>query len=52
MEEKRLKLTQETKADTESFSSWHAAQYGEVEKHSTTVKGNPNIVYESKFVQF
>jgi catechol O-methyltransferase len=50
VEEKKLKLTQEAKADTESFSNRHAAQYGEVEKLSTEVKGNPNLVYESRLV--
>jgi catechol O-methyltransferase len=50
MEEKRAKLNLEAKADTESFTSRHAAQYGEVEKLSTEAKGNPNIVYESRLV--
>ena len=51
VEEKRSKLTQNAKADTESFSSRYAAQYGEVEKLSTEAKGNPNIVYESSLIR-
>jgi catechol O-methyltransferase len=50
VEEKRLRLNQEAKADTESFLSRHAAQYGKVGELSTVAKGNPNIVYESKLV--
>lgn len=50
VEEKRLRLHQEAKADTESFERRHAAQYGKVEELSTEAKGNPNIVYESRLV--
>ena len=50
VEEKRMRLNQEAKADTEGFSNRHAAQYGQVEELSTEAKGNPNIVYESELV--
>ncbi len=48
--EKKTRLTQEGKADTENFPGRSATQYGVVEKLSTTVKGNPNIIYSSKLV--
>jgi catechol O-methyltransferase len=50
VEEKRVRVNQEAKADTDSFGARHAAQYGKVEELSTEAKGNPNIVYESKLV--
>ncbi|KAH6676729.1 S-adenosyl-L-methionine-dependent methyltransferase [Halenospora varia] len=50
VEEKRLKLTQDSKADTDAFGSRHAAQYGEVEQLSTEAKGNPDIIYKSRMV--
>jgi len=50
VEEKRLKLTQESKVDTDGFAERTAAQYGEVEKLSREVKGNPHIIYESRLV--
>ncbi|KAH8679013.1 S-adenosyl-L-methionine-dependent methyltransferase [Tricladium varicosporioides] len=50
VEEKRLKLTEESKDDTSAFGSRHAAQYGEVEQLSVEAKGNPNIIYKSKMV--
>jgi len=50
VQEKRLKLTLESKADTENFPGRSATQYGAVEELSTEVKGNPNMIYESKLV--
>jgi catechol O-methyltransferase len=50
VEEKKQKLAQVAKADTQSFSSRHAAQYEEVEKLSTEAKGNPNLIYQSKLI--
>jgi catechol O-methyltransferase len=47
VEQKKARLTQESKADTENFPGRSATQYGTVEKLSTTVKGNPNIIYQS-----
>lgn len=49
VEQKRKRLNQKAKADTDSFGSRHAAQYGEVEKLGD-VKGNPDILYESRLV--
>jgi catechol O-methyltransferase len=49
--EKRLKLKQERKEDTASFTDRWAAQYGAVETLSSELEGNPHIVYESKLVQ-
>ena len=50
MQEKRMKLTQEVKADTENFPQKSAAQYGNVETLSTEAKGNPRLIYESRLV--
>lgn len=50
VEEKRVKLTQQSKLDTEGFKDRTAAQYGEVEKLSMEVKGNPNLIYKSQLV--
>jgi len=50
VEEKRKRLNEEAKADTESFGSRHAMQYGEVEKLSMEVRGDLDIVYESRLV--
>jgi catechol O-methyltransferase len=50
VEEKRLKLTQDNNADTESFLKRWAAQYGEVEKLSKEIKGNPSLIYASELV--
>lgn len=50
VEEKRLSLEKQREADTSSFASRTSAQYGSVEVLSTEVKGNPNLVYESKLV--
>ncbi|KAL3421852.1 catechol o-methyltransferase [Phlyctema vagabunda] len=51
VQEKRLKLTTEAKADTENFPGRAATQYnGSVEVLSTDVKGNPHLIYESKLV--
>lgn len=48
VKEKRMKLTQENSADTDNFPGRSASQYGEVEKLSSVLKGNPNIVYHSE----
>lgn len=50
VQEKKARLTQEGKADTDNFPGRSATQYGSVEKLNTTVKGNPNLVYLSKLV--
>lgn len=50
VKEKIMKLSQESKADTENFPGISATQYGEVEKLSSDIKGNPRIVYETKLV--
>jgi catechol O-methyltransferase len=50
VQEKKTRLTQEGKADTDNFPGRSATQYGAVEKLSTTVKGNPNLIYSSKLV--
>jgi catechol O-methyltransferase len=50
VQEKKSRLTQEGRADTDNFPGRSATQYGAVEKLSTTVKGNPNIIYSSKLV--
>lgn len=48
VEEKQKKLSQERKDDTENFPGISATQYGEVEKLSKDVKGDPDLIYESK----
>jgi catechol O-methyltransferase len=50
VQEKKTRLTQESKVDTDNFPGRSATQYGAVEKLSTTVKGNPNLIYSSKLV--
>jgi len=50
VQEKKMRLTQEGKSDTDNFPGRSATQYGAVEKLSTTVKGNPNLIYSSKLV--
>lgn len=50
VEEKKHSLTQEMEADTTNFPGRSAKQYGDVEKLSTTVKGNPNIIYKSELI--
>jgi catechol O-methyltransferase len=51
VEEKRKRVAEEQrKKDTEGFSDRAAKQYGDVEELSMEVKGNPEIVYESRLV--
>jgi catechol O-methyltransferase len=50
VEEKRMALTEENENDTERFPLRAAAQYGKVERLSTMLKGNPNIVYKSHLI--
>jgi len=50
VEEKRKRLLEQGKKDTESFSDRAAKQYGDVEELSLVIKGNPEIVYESRLV--
>lgn len=48
VEEKNAALEGEREADTKNFNARSAAQYGKVEDLNTSIKGNPNIIYESK----
>ena len=50
VEEKRVRFDQEAKADTKRFLNRSATQYGKIEELSSEMKGNPNLVYESKLV--
>lgn len=50
VQEKRMALTQAATQDTENFPGRSAAQYGDVEKLSTEVKGNPYLVYRSELI--
>lgn len=50
VEEKRAKLSQEAKSDTENFPGRAATQYGDTEVLSKDIKGNPNIKYKSRLV--
>ncbi|KAE9375908.1 S-adenosyl-L-methionine-dependent methyltransferase [Stipitochalara longipes BDJ] len=50
VEEKRKRLLEQRKKDTENFPGRAASQYGDVEELSTEVKGIPEIVYESRLV--
>jgi catechol O-methyltransferase len=51
VEEKRKRVAEkQEKKDTEGFSDRAAKQYGGVEELSMEVKGNPEIVYESRLV--
>lgn len=50
VKDKIMKLSQEARTDTENFPGQSATQYGDVERLSTEVKGNPRIVYESRLV--
>jgi catechol O-methyltransferase len=50
VEEKKAALQQEREADTTHFPDRSAAQYGKVEELSTSVKGNPNLIYKSELV--
>lgn len=50
VEEKRKRLEQQGKKDTENFPGKAASQYGDMEELSMEVKGNPEIVYESRLV--
>jgi len=51
VEEKRRKVAEKQgRKDTESFEDRAAKQYGDVEELSMEVKGNPEIVYESRLV--
>jgi catechol O-methyltransferase len=49
-EKKEKLLDQQRKADTENFPGRAASQYGGVEVLIMEVKGNPEIVYESRLV--
>ena len=51
VQEKRVKVKQERKADTENFPGRSAGQYGAIETLSTTVMGNPNLIYKSELVK-
>lgn len=51
VQEKKMRLTQEVKVDTDNFPGRSATQYGAVEKFSTTIKGNPNLIYSSNLVK-
>lgn len=51
IEEKRKSVVEkQRKKDTDGFSDRAAKQYGDVEELSMEVKGNPEIVYESRLV--
>jgi catechol O-methyltransferase len=53
VEEKRAAITRnQEKPDTDhdAFKKRSAAQYGEVETLSTAIKGNPNLIYQSKLI--
>lgn len=50
VEEKRKWLVELRKKDTENFPGKAASQYGHIEDLSLEVKGNPEIVYESRLV--
>ena len=50
VEEKRKRLLELGRKDTENFPGKAASQYGHVEDLSLEVKGNPEIVYESRLV--
>jgi catechol O-methyltransferase len=49
-QEKRKRLTEERKVDTDNFAKRTAEQYGQVEELSKEAQGNPNIIYESKLI--
>jgi catechol O-methyltransferase len=49
-EKKEKLLDQQRKADTENFPGRAASQYGRVEVLSMEVKGDPDIVYESRLM--
>lgn len=51
VEEKKQKLKREGKLDTDGFAARSATQYGEIEALNTEVKGNPNIIYESRLIE-
>jgi catechol O-methyltransferase len=48
VQDKRKRLTEESKTDTDNFAKRTAEQYGQVEELSKEAQGNPNIMYESK----
>ncbi|RDW75201.1 catechol o-methyltransferase [Coleophoma cylindrospora] len=48
--QKKLRLTQAAKPDTENFPGRAATQYSKVEDLSMDVKGNPHLIYESRLV--
>lgn len=50
VQEKKLRLTQAARPDTENFPGKAATQYKKVEDLSSEVKGNPHLVYESQLV--
>jgi catechol O-methyltransferase len=50
VEEKRKRILEQGRKDTENFPGRAAKQYGDVEELSMEVKGNPEIVYESRLV--
>lgn len=50
VQEKKMRLMQERKPDTDNFPGRSATQYGTVEELSITVQGNPHLVYSSKLV--
>jgi catechol O-methyltransferase len=50
VQDKRKRLTEESKTDTDNFAKRTAEQYGQVEELSKEAQGNPNIMYESKLV--
>ncbi|RDW85627.1 catechol o-methyltransferase [Coleophoma crateriformis] len=48
--EKKSRLTQAAKPDTDNFPGRAATQYSKVEDLSMDVKGNPHLIYESRLV--
>ncbi|QSZ34343.1 hypothetical protein DSL72_005934 [Monilinia vaccinii-corymbosi] len=50
VEQKKEKLKQERKLDTDGFARRSATQYGGVEALNTALQGNPNIIYESQLI--
>lgn len=50
VEEKKAKLSEERKADTDNFPGRSATQYGEVETLSREIKGNPHLIYKSELI--
>lgn len=50
VEEKKARLSQDDRADTENFPGRSATQYGEVETLSREIKGNPHLIYKSELI--